>query len=108
MNPPTPTHDLAVIHERVAVGFVHHRPEALLSAFALEFSRADIDECVLALTLQDFHKTMPAHNPRWKGRWQDVYKPTFRGQRLYVKIQLFPGQRVFIVSFKDKDEDGID
>lgn len=90
------------------MGFVHYRREALESAFALEFSRADIDECVLALTPQDFHKTMPARNPKWSGCWQDVYKPTFNSQRLYVKMQLFPGQRVFIVSFKDKDEDGID
>jgi len=51
---------------------------------------------------------MPARNPKWSGCWQDVYKPTFNGEHLYVKMQLFPGQRVFIVSFKDKDEDGID
>jgi len=29
MNPPTPTHDLEAIKEKVAVGFVHYRSEAL-------------------------------------------------------------------------------
>lgn len=108
MNPTTPTHDLTSIKQKVAVGFVHYRREALEGAFALKFSPADMADCLLALTAQDFHKSMPARNPKWSGCWQDVYKLTFNGKRVYVKLQLFPGQKLHIVSFKDKDEDGND
>ena len=106
MNPPTkPTHDLSAIMAKVAVGFVHYRVQAVRSAAELEFSRQDIDQCILELTPADFHKTMPSRVPKWAGCWQDVYKPTYCGGELYVKIQLYPGQRVYVVSFKRKDED---
>ena len=103
-----PTHDLADVQAKVRAGFVHYRLQALRSAAELGFSRLDIDDCILALTTSDFFKTMPAHVPKWVGCWQDVYKPTYLGLELYVKLQLFPGPRVYIVSFKRKDDDTAD
>ena len=92
MNPPTQsTHDLVAIKAKVAVGFVHYRMQAVRSAAELEFSRQDIDQCIQGLTPADFYKTMPSRVPKWAGCWQDVYKPTYWGVELYVKIQLFSG-----------------
>ena len=99
------TRDLAEIQHRVRMGRVHYRREALLDAMKLELSREEIDACIASLTEQDFHKTMPALNPNWSGCWQDVYKPTFNETELYVKLQLFPGETVYVVSFKSRHED---
>jgi hypothetical protein len=98
-----PTHDLAAVQERVRVGFVHYSVAALDGAGELDMDRYDIHECVLALAPDDFYKTMPAERPKWSGCMQDVYRPFFRGEHLYVKLQLWPGQRVHIVSFKRKE-----
>ncbi len=100
-----PTHDLGDIQRRVRRGFVGYRADARHSAAELGFFRPDIDECILALMVRDFHKTMPARVPKWAGCWQDVYKPTYRGIQLYVKLQLFPQGRVHVVSFKRKADE---
>jgi hypothetical protein len=104
-EPSTPSHDLAEVQAKVKVGFVHYRTQALHDAAELELSRVDVDQCMLALCPADFHKTMPALNPKWKDCWQDVYRPLYAGFQLYVKFQLFPNVRVHIVSFKRKRKD---
>lgn len=64
----------------------------------------DLIECIASLTRADFHKTMPAE--RLKGLWQDVYRPTWCGVPLYVKLQVVAhqasGGRLVIVSFKKR------
>jgi motility quorum-sensing regulator / GCU-specific mRNA interferase toxin len=60
-----------------------------------------IVECVLNLDSACFHKTMPAE--KRPGLWQDVYRPTFEGLALYVKVQIVeerPGETIVIISFK--------
>lgn len=100
-----PTHDLAEVQKRVAVGFVTYRAEALRGALRMGYTRHDIDTCIATLTIADFYKSMPSHNPKWQDCWQDVYKPMFEGRELYVKLQLFPAPRVYVVSFKDRYDD---
>jgi motility quorum-sensing regulator / GCU-specific mRNA interferase toxin len=102
---PEPSHDLADVQAKVRAGFVNYRMAALRTAGELGFFRPDIDECILALCRDDFFKSMPALVPKWAGCWQDVYKPVFEGLKLYVKLQLFPGNRVYIVSFKRNSDD---
>lgn len=41
-------------------------------------------ECVLNLRVEAFHKSVP-HRSR-AGVWLDVYRPRFRGERMYVKL----------------------
>jgi hypothetical protein len=104
---PTPAHDLASVQRKVKAGFVHYRPQAIDDAAGLGFDWQDINVCVLALQPSDFHKSMPAHTPKWQGCMQDVYRPVYCGIWLYVKFQLFPlaAARPYIVSFKKKDSE---
>jgi hypothetical protein len=56
------------------------------------------------MTASDFQKTMPSEAA--PGRFQDVYKPVYCGQPLYVKIQIaldkHTNQVVVVISFKRK------
>jgi len=99
---PDPAHDLPAVQEKAKVGFVTIARGALDSAAELDFGYHEILACVMALEPADFHKSMDAENPRWSGCRQDVYRPFHEGRELYVKFQLFPGQRLHIVSFKRK------
>lgn len=93
------TYDLADIQNRVKAGAYLATIPALSDAFALGLDRYDIEACVLALDETDFYKTMAAHSK--VGLMQDVYKPTYQGIALYVKLQIH-GQAV-IVSFKQDE-----
>jgi hypothetical protein len=99
---PEPAHDLHSVQEKAKVGFVTFRTAAIDGAAELELTRYDILACIQSLSSGDFHKSMDAECSKWAGSRQDVYIPTYRGLDLYVKFQLFPGQRLHIVSFKRK------
>lgn len=97
-----PAYSLSEITEKAKAGFVHFRREALDDAAALEMTQHDIVDCILVLKEADFHKSMDADIPKWKGCRQDVYKPTYCGHELYVKLQYWPAKRLYVVSFKRK------
>lgn len=67
-------------------------------ASRLRLDVLDIEACVLALDETDFYKTMPAN--QLAGFMQDVYKPTYEGHRLYVKLQLGNFGKAVVISFK--------
>jgi motility quorum-sensing regulator / GCU-specific mRNA interferase toxin len=53
---------------------------------------------VLALVPADFYKTMTTyHDPTL---WQDVYRPTIRGIRTYLKLQI-ADENTIVISFKE-------
>lgn len=105
-SPDQPTHDLEAVQQSVRVWFVTHRKDALDDAARdFEMGPHDINECLLALTPNDFRKTMPAKSPIWAGCMQDVYTTVFRGCAVYLKFQLFPGQRVHVISFKRNESE---
>ncbi len=81
---------------------MHFRREALDDAAALEMTQHDIVDCIRELKKADFHKSMDAEIHKWKGCRQDVYKPTYCGHELYVKLQYWPAKRLYVVSFKRK------
>jgi hypothetical protein len=58
----------------------------------------DIEACVLALDESDFYKTMPSI--KVPGLMQDVYKPTYGGHRLYVKLQIGKSGTAVVIQFK--------
>lgn len=97
-----PAYPLSDVLERARVGFLHFRREALDDAAELELTQHDIVACILELKESDFHKSMDAENPKWKGCRQDVYKPRYCGQEIYVKLQYWPAKRLYVVSFKRK------
>jgi hypothetical protein len=59
----------------------------------------DVVACVGALTRADFYKSMPALN--LPGTCQDVYRPTYLGQALYVKVQQRVDRLAVVISFKE-------
>lgn len=95
---------LAEVHARVIAGHWHIRREAQLDAIRLGL-QLSVRLCILAMTASDFHKSMDAEEPQWANCRQDVYRPEFAGQRLYVKLQVWPLDKgfIYIVSFKERD-----
>ncbi len=100
----SPAYSLSEVIEKAKVGFIHVRHQAQDDAEALDFDLRDIIECISSLRQSDFAKSMDAENPRWHDCRQDVYKPTYNGIELYVKLQYWPHKtkRLYVVSFKRK------
>ncbi len=70
------------------------------TAFQMGFDELDIVECVRdELRGSHFYKTMPAE--RRAGLWQDVYRICFRGEGVYLKVQINKAGQAVIVSFKE-------
>jgi hypothetical protein len=59
------------------------------------WDRAFLRDCVLGLRAEAFHKSAP-HRDR-VGVWLDVYRPTFRGERMYVKVTVHERDGWFLV-----------
>lgn len=95
-----PSYDLKALQDLVADGRYWITKVALNGAAELLMDEDDIKVCVLGLALDDFYKTMPAE--QLAGRMQDVYRPTFQGERLYVKLQLGIQQNTVVISFKKR------
>jgi Motility quorum-sensing regulator, toxin of MqsA len=71
-----------------------------MDASALGYDSGGMKDVVLALTLQDFYKTMASD--LIPGLMQDVYRPRDEGLHLYVKVQVVGGGRAVVVSFKER------
>jgi motility quorum-sensing regulator / GCU-specific mRNA interferase toxin len=95
-----PTYDLHELQRLIGQGAISSSVTRVAEEGAVGFgwSRDDIVEAVLALTAQDFYKSMESE--RMPGSWQDVYHLEFRGVSLYIKLQLGVGGRAFVVQFK--------
>jgi hypothetical protein len=99
-DPSRPTYDLERIQRLVGQGGI----SCVITAAAYEgaaewrWGREDVVEAVLSLERQNFYKTMEAEKrPGW---WQDVYHLRFRGEDLYIKLQIDPGGFAIVVQFK--------
>jgi len=58
---------------------------------------SQLAECVLALDMKDFYKSMTTHHDATL--WQDVYRPLIEKTRAYVKVQIVDDTTV-VISFK--------
>lgn len=97
-----PTYDLHRIQELVQAGRYVPTTAALRGLSDLALDREDMEQCVLSLTHSDFHKSDQSRQQ--PALFLDVYRPTYCGQKLYVKLQLCDDGRgpAVIVSFKRK------
>jgi len=96
-----PTHDLLEIQYLCRLRLQRITLEASRTAQEqLGFDEEDIIGCVLKLRPENFYKSMPSE--AMPGRWQDVYRITYSGKQVYLKIDLQPAQ-AWIVSFKEDD-----
>lgn len=98
-------YDLDQIKELIITGNCRVTIPALDGGVALGFSdRSAIMDRVLRLAKSEIYKTMPAKNLSHPGLWQDVYKTSEDGCRIYIKLQLSPVNGAVIISFKEDEE----
>jgi motility quorum-sensing regulator / GCU-specific mRNA interferase toxin len=93
------TYDLGAVQALIAKGAYFINASALTGAMKMGFDRSDIVACVLALDDSTFYKTMPSQSR--PGTFQDVYKTTYDGQNVYLKLQM-TGSAI-VISFKEDE-----
>lgn len=59
------------------------------------WDRTVVCECVYGLRVDSLHKSV-AHHTR-SGVWLDVYRPMFRGQRMYLKVTEHEREGWFVI-----------
>ena len=97
----SPTYPLAELQALVRAKHYRVRRPARDGLSELRLDEADLTDCVCSLDLGDFYKTMPSeHAP---GLWQDVYRPTYAGRSIYLKLQFVAAIGAVVISFK-RDE----
>jgi hypothetical protein len=97
-----PTYDLQELQRLIGQGPLSSSVTEAAQEGAAEFDwhYEEIVEAVLQLNEQYFYKSMESE--RIPGLWQDVYHFRFRGEWLYIKLQLGADGRAFVVQFKRK------
>jgi motility quorum-sensing regulator / GCU-specific mRNA interferase toxin len=100
MGSDQPTYDLSWIRYKLSVGRYRIERPAMKGAAALGFDERDILSCVKALTSADFHKSMESETR--PGLWQDVYKPTYEGADIYLKLQIDGAADAIVIQFKQR------
>jgi motility quorum-sensing regulator/GCU-specific mRNA interferase toxin len=93
----TPHCKLPVVKALVEAGKVRTTFTALAGGAALGLDFEGMVGVVMALTPQDFHKSMTTHADH--RIWQDVYRPMTEVGEVYVKLTVIDD--VLIVSFKE-------
>ena len=98
MEKTTPHCRLAVVKEMVKAGQVRATKAAREGGVALGFDFDAILAVLMALTKNDFYKSMTSHVDHRV--WQDVYRPTTQAGEVYLKLTVIDD--VLIVSFKER------
>jgi hypothetical protein len=96
------SYSLHVVKQLVSEGSYLITVTALASAALMGFDDESIVECVLNhLAETHFYKTMPAKSVA--GLMQDVYKISFEGWRVYLKLQINRSNSAVVISFKEDE-----
>jgi hypothetical protein len=105
MPPPSkPVYDLAEIQLKFRAkpcqGYITQ--EAADGAREIGLRERDILQCLGSLTQNSFFKAMLATNAAAaaQGLWQDVYRPEYKGIRIYMKLQISAAGQAAVVQFK--------
>jgi motility quorum-sensing regulator/GCU-specific mRNA interferase toxin len=97
MEKGTPHCKLQAVKSLVSAGQVRTTLSALSGAAALGLDFQAMVGVILALTPQDFYKSMTTHADHRV--WQDVYHPRIAVGEVYLKLTVI--NDVLIVSFKE-------
>ena len=97
MEKRTPHCKLTVVNALVEAGKVSATRSARIGAAALGLEFSDMLAVVMALTPEDFYKSMTTYADHTV--WQDVYRPSTQAGDLYLKLTVI--NDVLIVSFKE-------
>ena len=98
MEKSTPHCKLAIVKAMVKAGQVRTTKTAREGGVALGFDFDGMLAVLLALTRNDFYKSMTSHADHRV--WQDVYRPTTQAGEVYLKLTVIDD--VLIVSFKER------
>lgn len=85
------------VQDMAKEGNVRATMSAVAGATALGFDFDEMVSVVMALTSEDFYKSMTTHADHTI--WQDVYRPMTRAGEVYLKLTVVDD--VLIVSFKE-------
>jgi len=93
----TPHCRLSIVKELVQNGKIRTTKTALEGAAALSMDFDGVVEVVMALTSDDFYKSMTTYDDHTL--WHDVYRPSTPSGEVYLKLMVVDD--VLIVSFKE-------
>jgi len=100
-----PSYALLRLKELIKGGKYRITVSAFQSAALMGFLDEDITECICDfLQTSHFYKTMAAE--QMAGLMQDVYKITYEGKRVYLKLPISQSGHAVIVSFKEDERFG--
>ena len=98
MDSDVASHDLGRIKALIEVKRYRITDSARSDAAVAGFDESDVAACVCMAQQADFYKSM--ESKLFPGAWQDVYRVTYLGVPLYVKVQISRDAVAVIVSFK--------
>jgi motility quorum-sensing regulator / GCU-specific mRNA interferase toxin len=97
-----PSYSLDQLKELIRSGKYLITVSGLQTALLMDFLDEDITDCIVNfLQPTHFYKTMAAEQR--PGMMQDVYKITYEGKRVYLKLQINQSGIAVIVSFKEDE-----
>ena len=100
-----PTYSLVQLKGLIGSGKYRITVSSFQSALLMGFLDEDITDCIFNfLEPSHFYKTMAADQK--PGMMQDVYKITYEGKRVYLKLQISVSGYAVIVSFKEDESFG--
>lgn len=100
-----PSYSLVQLKVLIGSGKYQLTVSCFQSALLMGFSDEDIADCIVNfLEPSHFYKTMAAEQK--PGMMQDVYKITYEGRRVYLKLQISQSGPAVIVSFKEDESYG--
>jgi motility quorum-sensing regulator / GCU-specific mRNA interferase toxin len=100
-----PSYSLVQLKGLIGSGKYRVTVSSFQSALLMGFSDEDITDCIVDfLEPSHFYKTMAAE--QMAGLMQDVYKITYEGKRVYLKLQVSQSGHAVIVSFKEDESFG--
>jgi motility quorum-sensing regulator / GCU-specific mRNA interferase toxin len=97
MEKNTPHCKLNLVKTLIETGAVRTTQSARWAATAMGFDFDGMLAVVMALSVNDFYKSMTSHADH--RMWQDVYRPSTSAGAVYVKLTVVDD--VLIVSFKE-------
>jgi Motility quorum-sensing regulator, toxin of MqsA len=97
-----PTYPLYEVKRLVSEGRYVITVTALATAALMGFDDESIVECIVQeLAGSHFYKTMAAASA--PGLMQDVYKISYEGRRVYLKLQINRSKNAVVISFKEDE-----
>lgn len=94
----TPKYKLEKVRKLLLEGNYNITDTAIESAFDdFELEEHEILDEIKTLTEGNFYKSMKSHK---QTGWQDVYRKVIKRIEAYIKITIFEGKLLIVISFK--------